>query len=121
MSEGPAIEFRRATLALDGRLLLDELSFAVAPGECVAVIGASGAGKTTLLRLCAGVLWPSEGHVLVLGQVTGALGARALCRLRKQVGFLYQQDNLIPGLRVAHNVLMGRLGRWSVARAALSL
>jgi phosphonate transport system ATP-binding protein len=67
------------------------------------------------------VLWPSAGTVSVLGKVTGTLSGRALRALRSQVGFLYQQDNLIPGLRVAHNVLMGNLGRWSLWRALWSL
>src|SRR5262249_53595276 len=80
----PAIEFRSASVQIGDALLLGDVDFAVAPGEQVAVIGASGAGKTTLLRLCAGVLWPSRGHVLVLGRATGGLGSGALCRLRKQ-------------------------------------
>ncbi len=85
------------------------------------MIGPSGAGKTTLLRLCGGVLWPSQGHVVVLGHATGELGARHLCKLRKRIGFLYQQDNLVPGLRIAHNVLMGKLGKWSLLRSLWSL
>jgi len=117
----PAIEFRRASVQIGDRLLLADIDLQIAPGEQVAVLGASGAGKTTLLRLCGGVLWPSQGHVLVLGHATGALGGGALCKLRKRIGFLYQQDNLIPGLRVAHNVLMGNLGRWSLWRAFTSL
>lgn len=118
---GPAIEFRAVDKQIGDRALLSGIDLAVASGEQVAIIGPSGAGKTTLLRLCAGVLWPSSGHVIVLGSATGGLGSGALCRLRKQVGFLYQQDNLIPGLRVAHNVLMGNLGRWSVLRSLWSL
>lgn len=120
-ADTPAIAFRSVTKQIDDKLLLSGIDLTVAPGEQVAVIGPSGAGKTTLLRLCAGVLWPSEGHVIVLGRTTGGLGSRSLCSLRKQVGFLYQQDNLIPGLRVAHNVLMGHLGRWSVLRSLWSL
>ena len=117
----PAIEFRSVDKQVGDTLLLSGIDFTVAPGEQVAVIGPSGAGKTTLLRLCAGVLWPSRGHVVVLGRTTSGLGSGSLCRLRKQIGFLYQQDNLIPGLRVAHNVLMGNLGRWSLLRSLWSL
>ena len=120
-ANAPAVEFRAVDKQIDDQLLLSGIDLAIAPGEQVAVIGPSGAGKTTLLRLCAGVLWPSAGHVIVLGRTTGGLGSRSLCSLRKQVGFLYQQDNLIPGLRVAHNVLMGHLGRWSVLRSLWSL
>ena len=117
----PAIAFRGVAKQIGSKLLLSGIALEIASGEQVAIIGPSGAGKTTLLRLCGGVLWPSEGHVLVLGHATGRLGAGALCQLRKQVGFLYQQDNLIPGLRVAHNVLMGNLGRWSLLRSLWSL
>ena len=117
----PAIELRSVDVTLGDALPLSGIDLAVAPGEQVAIIGPSGAGKTTLLRLCAGVLWPSNGRVFVLGKLTGGLGARGMCRLRKRVGFLYQSDNLIPGLRVAHNVLMGNLGRWPLAKALWSL
>ncbi len=102
-------------------VLLRSIDLVVPHGQRVALIGPSGAGKTTLLRMCAGVLWPSSGTVTVLGKTTGELRGRGLCRLRKQIGFLHQQDNLVPALRVAHNVLMGRLGEWSVPRALWSL
>lgn len=115
------LSLHAVTVTASGRALLDAVTLQVARGERVALIGASGAGKTTLLRLCAGVLWPTAGSVTVLGRDTAALHGRALCTLRKQVGLLYQQDNLVPGLRVAHNVLMGRLGTWSLLRSLWSL
>jgi phosphonate transport system ATP-binding protein len=117
----PAVELRRATLQIGDKRLLADIDLDVASGRQIAIIGASGAGKTTLLRLCAGVLWPTAGAVTVLGTNTVGLGSGALCRLRRRVGCLYQQDNLIPGLRVAHNVLMGNLGRWSLRRSLWSL
>jgi phosphonate transport system ATP-binding protein len=116
-----AVELRRASLQIADKQLLADIDLEVAPGRQIAIIGASGAGKTTLLRLCAGVLWPTAGTVSVLGTNTVGLGSGALCRLRRRVGCLYQQDNLIPGLRVAHNVLMGNLGRWSLLRSLWSL
>src|SRR5690606_5261114 len=63
----------------------------------------------------------SQGTGLSLGQDTRNLRGRALRRLRSEVGILYQNDNLIPHLRVVHNVLMGRLGSWLLPRALLSL
>jgi phosphonate transport system ATP-binding protein len=101
--------------------LLADLELVVPRGQRVALIGPSGAGKTTFLRLCAGLSWPSTGRVTVLGHDTAALRGRALCRLRARIGFLHQHDNLVPGLRVAHNVLMGRLGQWPLLRALWSL
>jgi phosphonate transport system ATP-binding protein len=106
---------------LGGHLVLQGLSLEVPAGQRVALIGPSGAGKTTLLRLMAGVLAPDLGTVEVLGRDTRDLHGRALAQLRRDVGLLYQLDNLVPSLRVVHNVLMGRLGHWSAARALLSL
>ena len=118
---GPVLEARRAGKRIGERQILQDVTFTVAPGKQVALIGPSGSGKTTLLRMFSGVLWPSSGSVLTLGRDTSSLGSGDLCKLRKQVGFLHQSDNLIPGLRVAHNVLMGRLGAWSFPRALWSL
>jgi phosphonate transport system ATP-binding protein len=117
----PAIVFEDVAVALGQRDVLSELSLRIEVGERVALIGPSGAGKTTLLRLCAGLQWPTHGMVRVLGQTTGTLGGAALCALRRRIGLLQQHDNLIPNLRVAHNVLMGHLGRWSFWQALRSL
>ncbi len=117
----PDLEFLGAEKRIGDKVLLGPLDLRVPRGQRVALIGPSGAGKTTLLRLIAGVLWPSAGTVRVLGMTTGQLRGRALANLRRQVGFLHQQDNLVPGLRVAHNVLMGRLGHWSLLRSLWSL
>ncbi len=117
----PDIEFASVEKRIGDKVLLTGLTLQVPRGQRVALIGPSGAGKTTLLRLIAGVIWPSSGTIQVLGQTTGTLRGRALARLRAQVGFLHQQDNLVPGLRVAHNLLMGRLGHWSLLRSLWSL
>ncbi len=101
--------------------VLENVSFHIESGEQVAVIGPSGAGKTTLLRMLAAVLWPASGSIRGFDQDTSTLRGRRLREFRRRIGFLHQSDNLIPGLRVAHNVLMGRLGHWSLARAAASL
>ncbi len=116
-----ALALRAATVRAGGRALLDAVDLTVAQGERVAMIGPSGAGKTTLLRLCAGSLWADAGSARALGRDAGALRGRALRDHRRRIGFLRQQDNLILPLRVAHNVLMGRLGRWSTLRAACNL
>jgi len=100
---------------------LKDITFQVRRGERIAVIGPSGAGKTTLFRIMCAVLWPTDGTVTAFGQNTARLRGRALRRLRRNIGILYQNDNLIPHLRVVHNVLMGKLGRWMLPRALLSL
>ncbi|ADH87302.1 phosphonate ABC transporter ATP-binding protein [Desulfurivibrio alkaliphilus] len=101
--------------------VLREIGFEIAAGERVAIIGPSGAGKTTLFRLLCAVLPADAGQIEVFGQPCAGLRGRKLKRMRRDIGVLYQSDNLIPQLRVVHNVLMGRLGRWSLPRALISL
>ena len=117
----PPIRLETAAVAYGGQRVLEDITLDIAPGERVAVIGPSGAGKTTLFRLVAGLVKPAAGCALTLGEDTRRLRGRRLARLRRELGFLHQQDNLIPQLRVVHNVLMGRLGHWSLGRALLSL
>jgi phosphonate transport system ATP-binding protein len=100
---------------------LKDVTFRVHEGERIAVIGPSGAGKTTLFRILCAILWPTKGTVHTFGRNTLRLRGKALRNLRRNIGILYQNDNLIPHLRVVHNVLMGRLGRWMLPRALLSL
>lgn len=116
-----SVVVEHAAVSYGGQQVLSGVTLAVAPGERVAIIGPSGAGKTTLFRLVAGLVKPAQGNVQTLGQDTSQLTGRRLARLRREVGFLHQQDNLIPQLRVVHNVLMGRLGYWWLPRSLWSL
>ena len=100
---------------------LKDITLSVPVGQRVAVIGPSGAGKTTLFRVVAGLQSPSAGLAVTLGHDTSRLAGASLRSMRREVGYLHQQDNLVPTLRVVHNVLMGRLGHWSLLRAAWSL
>jgi phosphonate transport system ATP-binding protein len=93
-----------ATRALDG------VELTVAPGEFVVVIGPSGAGKTTLLRTINRLVEPTEGSVRVAGRnVTGA-GPAELRDVRRRIGTIFQQFNLVRRASVLTNVLAGRLG-----------
>ncbi len=117
----PDIEFDDVRQELGAKRILDGVTFVIPRGQRVALIGPSGAGKTTLLRLISGIAWPTSGQVRVLGQALGDLHGQTLRQFRRRIGYLHQQHNLVPQLRVAHNVLMGRLGSWSLWQAALSL
>jgi phosphonate transport system ATP-binding protein len=105
----------------DGTVAVDEVTLHIRPGERVAVIGPSGAGKTTLFRLLNATLRPTSGHLWFDEADLESLSGRRLRQLRRRIGTVYQQHNLVPQLRVVHNVLAGRLGRWSLPKAVWSL
>src|SRR5215213_9370467 len=87
------------------------LDVAIEPGEFVGLLGPSGSGKTTFLRLLVGALRPTGGSLQVLGEALERAHRPALRRVRRRLALVYQQHNLVPGLSVAQNVMMGRLGR----------
>ena len=120
-SAAPALELAGVTRSFNGRSVLRGLDLVVPRGQVLALLGPSGAGKTTLLRVLSGILAPQAGTVRVLGQDLAVLHDRERRNLRRQVGLLYQNDALVPGLSVAHNVLIGRLGHWSLLASLLSL
>ncbi|AOL22437.1 putative ABC transport system ATP-binding protein [Erythrobacter litoralis] len=73
-------------------------------GEMTYVVGESGSGKTTLISIMCGILWPTEGEVRVFGTDIYALSDTELVNFRlKNIGFIFQQYNLIPSIDVAAN------------------
>ncbi len=89
---------------------LTDISLTIGAGEAVGLVGPSGSGKSTLLRVMNGMVRPASGRVHVSGDELGSISRRALRRVRATIGFVHQELNLIPNLRVAQNVLAGRLG-----------
>jgi phosphonate transport system ATP-binding protein len=93
-----------------GTVALRDVSFSVQKGEFMAVIGLSGSGKSTLLRCINRLIDPTAGRIVWDGaDVTKARGAD-LRRIRRRIGMIFQQFNLVKQSSVSTNVLSGRLG-----------
>ena len=92
----------------DGTLtILHEISFAVAQGEAVAVVGASGSGKSTLLGLLAGLDLPTAGTVRLAGQELAGLDEDARAELRgRLLGFVFQSFHLLSALTALENAML---------------
>jgi putative ABC transport system ATP-binding protein len=86
---------------------LTDVSLRVEHGEFVAVRGPSGCGKSTLLHVAGGLEEPSAGRVLVDGRELSTLPAAARAALRRRdVGYVFQRLNLVPGLTAVENVML---------------
>ena len=87
--------------------VLADVTFKLSAGDTCAVVGASGSGKTTLLGLCAGLDEPSTGSVAINGLALERMGEDARARFRnEQVGFVFQNFQLIPTLSALENVMV---------------
>lgn len=117
---------KQVPLADGGSLtILQDIGFAVAAGETVAIVGASGSGKSTLLGLMAGLDVPTAGSVHLRGHDIFRLDEDARARLRgESIGFVFQSFQLLPALNALENVMMplelaGRSGARMQAQAWL--
>lgn len=99
---------------------LDRLTFDVQPFERVALLGPSGAGKTTLFRLLNATLRPTSGTLSFDGSDVGAMSSRELRQMRRRIGTIYQQHQLVPSLSAFQNTLCGKLGSWSLLETVRS-
>jgi phosphonate transport system ATP-binding protein len=105
------LELRGVSVRYGDALALDTVTLQVKAGEFVVLLGPSGAGKSTVFRCLSGLVRPALGEVHTLGSPLGALDGRALRKLRRAIGLVFQQHNLIGRLSAVDNVLTGTLAR----------
>ncbi len=118
-----AIEIESISKTFGGRCALRRVGFQVAPGEMVALIGPSGSGKSTLLKHISG-LTPADrgsGAIRIFGRAVQQRGVIApdVRAIRSQVGFIFQQFNLVGRLPLLTNVMTGMLAEIGTLRSLL--
>lgn len=93
-----------------GPQILKGVSFDVEENDFFAIIGPSGAGKSTLIRCINRLVTPTSGSISLYDTDVLALNSRGLRRLRRDIGMIFQEFNLVNRMSVMDNVLSGRLG-----------
>ena len=94
----------------NGTQALKDVSFEVKDGEFLVIIGLSGSGKSTLLRCINRLIDPTEGKIVWDDRDITAASPRELLHIRRNIGMVFQQFNLVKRSSVMTNVLSGRLG-----------
>lgn len=127
-TNGVAVACRKVSKFFDAgetrTIALREVDLNVSAGVMTLLVGPSGCGKTTLISIIAGLLNPSEGEVTVLGRPLHRLSGTNLVRFRRDnIGFVFQQYNLLPSLTAAENaavplIIQGVPHRQAIATAS---
>jgi phospholipid/cholesterol/gamma-HCH transport system ATP-binding protein len=104
MDDRVAISFDRVSKAFDGRPVLTAVSLDVRTATAFCLLGRSGTGKSVTLRHIVGLEMPDSGRVLVDGEDVAVLSRRGLARVRKRMGFLFQNAALFDSMSVRENV-----------------
>lgn len=105
------LEIKNVTKIYEGGVkALDRVSFNVEQGEFLAIIGLSGSGKSTLLRCINRLVEPTDGEIIWDGQDVTKASQDELRMVRRKIGMVFQQFNLVTRSKVITNVLAGRLG-----------
>ena len=100
----PAVRLEGVSKAFGGKRVLDGVTFEVPSGTGFIILGRSGTGKSVTLRHIIGLVRPDAGRVFVNDEEISSLEGEALSRVRKQIGFLFQNAALFDSITVGENV-----------------
>jgi len=101
---GPAVRLDGVSKTFGSRRVLDDVSFDVAGGSGFIILGRSGTGKSVTLRHIVRLMRPDSGRVFVEGDEISALEGPELSRVRRKIGFLFQNAALFDSISVGENV-----------------
>ena len=97
--------------SFDNLQVLRGVDFNIQPAECVILLGANGSGKSTLMRCLNGLSTPDRGRIEIGGHDIVQSRGRKLRHVRRRIGTVFQQFNLVDNVSVFQNVIYGALGR----------
>lgn len=98
------ISFRNIFYSIDGRSILEDITFDVPHGQTTVILGPSGSGKSTTLRLLLGLARPDSGSILVDDVDITQVGEEQLRLIRQRMGMVFQQGALFDSMTVGENI-----------------
>ena len=104
VSEEHTIRMENIFYSVDGRKVLENVSFVLEKGVNRTILGTSGCGKTTILKLLLGLLVPDSGRIIVAGRILEGLPESEQLRIRKQIAIVFQGGALFDSMTVGENV-----------------
>lgn len=102
--DSPAVRFEHVSKHFGEKNVLEDISFQVGPGETFCLLGRSGIGKSVTLRLMIGLIKPDGGTISIQGTNLAEADSATLNRIRKTMGFLFQDAALFDSLSIGENV-----------------
>lgn len=106
MDTNSLLKMNNINKEFSGVRALNDVSFDLSPGEIHGLVGENGAGKSTLIKVLGGVYMPDTGEVFINGEKMNYANAKD--SLKKGVGVIYQEFNLVPTLSIAENIYLGK-------------
>ena len=102
--DAPVVQFDHVSLAFDDKVVLRDITFTLAKGHVVIILGASGSGKSTILKIVTGLLRADAGSVWINGRCIDELTEREMMSVRDDLGMIFQEGALFDSLTVRENV-----------------
>ncbi|WNB92225.1 phosphonate ABC transporter ATP-binding protein [Bacillus sp. NEB1478] len=116
------IEFKNVSKVYpNGTVGLNDINLTIEPGEFVVIVGLSGAGKSTMLRSINRLHEITDGEIVINGQSITYAAGKNLLKIRRDIGMIFQNFNLVKRSSVLKNVLSGRVGYHSTLRTVLGM
>lgn len=105
-SQEAVLELENISLSLEGKKIFKEFSLQIYSGEIFVIFAPSGSHKSDLLKLCVGLLKPSNGTVKFKGIDINNLSSGELQKIRRQIGFVFQESALLSNMRIIDNIAL---------------